>query len=147
MHEWACYCDEAANPPLPTAAAFWVIWIVSIEECSSLTQIWCRFIALLCHFERDGHAVHVLTQGHLPSLPLTSTVKSSLSTQADSSPLSLAARLHRCHTNHSHYINNGWTFSGQTLPPSRFLSIYMCVYRYVCMHIYVCICIRNIMQP
>ena len=30
------------------------------------------------------------------------------------SPLSLAARLHRCHANHSHYINNGWTFSGQT---------------------------------
>ena len=28
--------------------------------------------------------------------------------------LSLAARLPRCCTNHSHYINNGWTFSGQT---------------------------------
>ena len=28
-----------------------------------------------------------------------------------SSPLSLAARLHQCCTNHSHYINNGWTFS------------------------------------
>ena len=27
-----------------------------------------------------------------------------------SSPLSLAARLHRCHANHSRYSNNGWTF-------------------------------------
>ena len=30
------------------------------------------------------------------------------------STLSLAARLHRCCANHSQYINNGWTFSGQT---------------------------------
>ena len=46
--------------------------------------------------------------------PLWSTVKSSLFTHVHSSPLSLAARLHRCHTNHSHYTDNGWTFSGQT---------------------------------
>ena len=31
-------CDEAANHPLPIAAAFWIIWIVPVEECSSLTQ-------------------------------------------------------------------------------------------------------------
>ena len=35
--------------------------------------------------------------------------------QAHSSPLSLAARLPQCCANNSHYINNGWTFSGQTL--------------------------------
>ena len=29
---------------------------------------------------------------------------------AYSSPLSLAARLHQCCTNHSHYINNSWEF-------------------------------------
>ena len=46
--------------------------------------------------------------------PLTSTVKSSLFTHAHSSPLSLAARLHQCCTNCSHYINNGQTFSRQT---------------------------------
>ena len=45
--------------------------------------------------------------------PLTSTVTSSLLTGVHSSPLSLAARLHRCHAP-SHYINNGWTFSRQT---------------------------------
>ena len=68
----------------------------------------------LTHFECDGHTVHMLTQRFLPP-PLTSTVKSSLFTHAHSSPLSLAARLHQCHANHSHYINNGWTFSRQTL--------------------------------
>ena len=45
--------------------------------------------------------------------PLTSTVKSSLFTHAHSSPVSLAARLHRCHATCSHYSNSGWTFSGQ----------------------------------
>ena len=67
----------------------------------------------LRHFECDGHTVHMLTQQCLlPSL--TSTMKLSLFIHVHSSPLSLAARLHRCHANHSRYINNGWTFSGQT---------------------------------
>ena len=57
---------------------------------------------------------------HAPSMastapPLTSTVKLSLFTHAHSSPLSLAARLHRCCTNCSRYINNGWTFSGDLI--------------------------------
>ena len=68
----------------------------------------------LSHFECDGHTVHMFTQWHLPP-PLTSTVKLSLFTHVHSSPLSLAARLHQCCTNHSRYINSGWTFSGQTL--------------------------------
>ena len=58
---------------------------------------------LLCslsHLECNGHTVHMLTQGHLPP-PLTSIVKSSLFTHVHSSPLSLAARLHRCCANHS----------------------------------------------
>ena len=71
-------------------------------------------LCLLSHFECDCHTVHTLTQWCL-SLPLTSTVKSSLFTHVHSSPLSLAARLHRCGGNHSHYINNGWTFSEQTI--------------------------------
>ena len=36
--EQACHRDEAANHQLPIAAAFWIIWIVSAEECSSLSQ-------------------------------------------------------------------------------------------------------------
>ena len=67
----------------------------------------------LSHFECNSHTVQVLTQWHLLP-PLTSTVKSSLFTHVPSSPLSLAARLHWCHANHSCYNNNGWTFSGQT---------------------------------
>ena len=89
--------------------------IVSVEECSSLTKtlvhIYC--IYLLSHFECDGHTVHKLNQWLL-SPPLISTVKSSLFTHAHPSPLPLAARLHQCGANHSCYINNGWTFSGQT---------------------------------
>ena len=69
---------------------------------------------LLSHFECDSHTAHMLTEWRLPP-PLTSTVKSSLFTHVHSSPLSLAARLHQCRTNHSCYINNGWTFSGHTL--------------------------------
>ena len=68
----------------------------------------------LSHSECDDHLVHMLTQWRLPP-PLTSTVKLSLFMHAHSSPLSLAVRLHQCHTNCSHYINNGRNFSGQTL--------------------------------
>ena len=60
----------------------------------------------LSHFECNGHTVHMLTQWRLQS-QLTSTVRSSLFTHTHSSPLSLAARLHQCHTSHSPYINNG----------------------------------------
>ena len=38
MHEWVHCRDEAADHQLPTAAAFWIIRIVSAMECSSLTQ-------------------------------------------------------------------------------------------------------------
>ena len=31
-------CDEAANPRLPIAVAFWIIQIISAEECSSLMK-------------------------------------------------------------------------------------------------------------
>ena len=51
MHEQACCCDEAANHQLPIAAAFWIIWIVSAEECSSLTpnlmQIHCSTCSVI----------------------------------------------------------------------------------------------------
>ena len=38
MHERAHCGDEAANHQLPIAVAFWIIGIVSMEKCSSLTQ-------------------------------------------------------------------------------------------------------------
>ena len=49
----------------------------------------------LSHFEYLGHILHTLTQWCLLP-PLTSRVKASLFTHMHSSPLSLAARLHRC---------------------------------------------------
>ena len=38
MHEQSCCHNEDANHQLPKAAAFWIVWIVSPEEYSSLTQ-------------------------------------------------------------------------------------------------------------
>ena len=113
MHEWVCCGDEAANHQLPIAADFWIIWIVSLEERSSLTQILMQICCSTQSFWMwRPHSAH--TPSIVSTTPLTSTVKSSLFTHTHSSPLSLAARLHRCCTNHSCYINNGWTFSGQT---------------------------------
>ena len=37
MCKWVC-CDESASHQLPVAVAFWIIQIVSVEQCSSLTQ-------------------------------------------------------------------------------------------------------------
>ena len=68
----------------------------------------------LNYFECDSHTVHELTQWYL-LLPLAGTLKSSLLMHAHSSPLSLAARLYWGRVKHFHYINNGWTFSGQAI--------------------------------
>ena len=106
---WSCQL------PIAITVDFWIIWIVSVEKCSSLMQIDTgSLLYSLSHFKCNSHTGHTLTQWHLPP-PLTSTMTSSLFTHVHSSPLPLAARLHQCHTNCSHYINNGWTFSGQTL--------------------------------
>ena len=114
MHEQAHCHDEAATHQLPITVAS----ESSDSFCRGMFKLHANFDAdsllySLSHFECNGHTVHMLTQQHLPP-PLTSTVKWSLFTHVHSSPLSLVARLHRCCTNHSCYINNGWTFSGQT---------------------------------
>ena len=111
---WACCCNEAANHQLPIAAAFWITWIVSMEECSSLlqnlTQIHCSSHSFWMWQPHSRHA-HSMASTTPPAI---STVKSSFFTPTHSSPLSLAAKLHQCHTNCSRYINNGWTFSRHT---------------------------------
>ena len=90
--------------------------MVSMEECSSLMQ---NLMQIYCSTHSD--ILNVTATQYTCSLNgiycplLTSTVKLLLFTLAYSSPLSLAARLYRCHINCSHYINSGWTFSGQTL--------------------------------
>ena len=115
-HEPTHWCDETVIHRLPRAAAFWIVWIVfwggMFKRNTKLDAD--LLLYLLSHVEWDSHTVHMLTRWCPPS-PLTSTVKSPLFTHVHSSPLSLAARLHLCHANHSHYINNGWTFPGRTL--------------------------------
>ena len=63
---------------------------------------------LLSHFECSGHTAHTTTLTDWYSEVV-------LVHHAHSIPLSLAATLYQCRANHSCYINNGWTFSGQTL--------------------------------
>ena len=64
-HERVCCHDEAANHQLPIAAASWIIWIVSVEECPSLMQnlMQIHCCTLLGHFECDSHTVHMLNGG------------------------------------------------------------------------------------
>ena len=111
MHERACCGDEAASHQLPIDAAYWTTWIVSTEECSSSSKIWSRFVALLAQsfWMWQSHRTHA--HSTVSTAPLTSTVKSALFTHVHSSPLSLAARLHRCRANRSHYTDNVLTFS------------------------------------
>ena len=48
IHEQVHCRDEAANHQLPKAAAFWIIWMVSTEECSSLTQTLMEICCSTC---------------------------------------------------------------------------------------------------
>ena len=82
--------------------------------CGGMSKLNVKFDAdlllyLLSHFEYDSHTVYMLTQWHLP-LPLTSTVKSSLSMHAHSSPLLLAAKLYQYHSNCSFMLTMAWLF-------------------------------------
>ena len=127
MCEWAHCCDEAASHQLPIAAAFWIIWKVSMGECSSIMQNLMQTCCCTCLVILNVMATqYTCSLNGIHRFPLTSTVKLSLFTHVHSSPLSLAGRLHWCCTNCSHYFNNGWTFPGQTLY-IHFLQIYMCI--------------------
>ena len=114
MHKRECCHDEAPNSQLPIAVAFWIIRLISAEECSSLTQNLMYIRCSTCSVILNTMTIqYILPQRHL--LPtLTSTVKLSLFTHAHSSPFSLAARLHHCCANCSCYTKNGWTLSRQT---------------------------------
>ena len=110
-----CLCHTFVRAALIASSpkAFWVILIVSTEECSSLMQNlmqihYCTYSVILnvtaTHYTCSLNSVyhpHWLVQWsrHCSQMHL---------------PVSLAARLHQCRANCSHYINNGWTFSGQT---------------------------------
>ena len=118
LHKQAHCRDEGANHPLPIAAAFWIIWITSTDEYFSLMQnliqIDCFTCAVILNVtvQVKPHSAHAHSR---VVDALTSTVKLSLFMNAHSSPISLAVSLNWGHTNHSHYITNGWTFLGQNL--------------------------------
>ena len=117
VQELAHRCDKAANHQL--VAYSWGLLSLTNSFHGGIFKLHTKFdgdllLYSLSHFECDSHTIHMLTQWCLLP-PLTSTVKSSLFTHVHSSSLFLAARLHWCCTNHSHYINSGWTFSGQKL--------------------------------
>ena len=116
-HLWSiCATFICAALIASSLKAFWIRRIVSMEECSSLTQnlmqTHCSARSVILNVTATQYTCP-LNSVYCPQL--TCTVKLSLFTHEHSSPLSLAARLHWCHANCSHYINNGWTFSGQTL--------------------------------
>ena len=50
MHKRAHCFDEAANHQFSIAAAFWIIQIVSAEECSSLSQSFLQICCSTCSF-------------------------------------------------------------------------------------------------
>ena len=111
MHEQARCHDEATNHQLPMAVAFWIIWIVSVEECSSFTQNFMQFCCSTCSVILNAMATQYtcsLSGVYRPHCLLQ------WSRHCSCMSLSLAARLHQCFTNCSHYINNGCAFSGQT---------------------------------
>ena len=103
--------DEAANDWLPLVAAFWIIWIVSMEECSNLLQNLIQICCSTCSVILNAIVTqYTCSLNGIYHPPLTSAVKSSLLMHAHSSPLSLAVRLHWCGANHSHYTSNGGLF-------------------------------------
>ena len=94
MHEWIHSCDEAASHQFPIATAFWIILIISVEECSSLTQNLMQICCCTC-----------------------SVISNVTATQYTCS-FNGIYRLHwlvQCCTNRSCYINNGWTLPGQAV--------------------------------
>ena len=120
MHEWACCHDEAVNHQLPIAAAFWVIWIVSAEECSSLTQ---NLVQICCSVILNAVATQYtcsLNDIYCLCWPVQwSCHCSHLHILFHSCWLQVTSMLCKLLL-HSHYINNDWTVSGLT-------KTYVCV--------------------
>ena len=126
MHEWTCCCDEAANQSAvayscnllnhPNSFHGGMFKLNAKSDADLL-------LYSLSHFECDSHTVHMLSQWHLLP-PLTSTAKVSLFTYVHSSPLSLAAKLHLCGTNHFVILTMAGHF------PDR-LYVCVCVYIYI----------------
>ena len=113
MHERVHCGDEAANHQLPIAAAFWIIQIVSMEECLSIMQ---NLMRIHC----STHLVIFSAMATQYTCPLSSVYH----------PHWLVQWSHHCSCMHipvlsswPHYINNGWTFPGQA---SYYMTPFIC---------------------
>ena len=100
-----CIVPESLNHPVSTEEY--------LSLMQNLTQICCSTHSVILN--RWPHSTHANSMKWRLPLLLTSIVKVSLFTHAHSSWLSLVVRLHQCDVNDSHYFNNGWAFSIQTL--------------------------------
>ena len=115
MHEWVHYHDKAANHQLH-----------QLPHRRNLLNHPNSFHGGLFKLNEKSDANHCSTCSVILSMMATRYTSSLDSVYcphwlvqwrhhcSHSSTLSSAARLHQCHTNHSHHINNGYTFSGQT---------------------------------
>ena len=125
MHKRVHCCDEVASHQLHIAVAFWIIWIVCTEECSSLMrnlmQVHCSMHSVILNVMTTQYTWSLKGVYHPHWLGRWSHHYSRIQ-HMYSSPLSLAARLHQGHANCSHYINNSWTFPRQ--------NIYVCICMY-----------------
>ena len=103
-----CLCHTFICSALITSflKVFWIIQIVSVEECSSLMQNLIQIhhstpsVILDARATQYTHTLNGVYHAHW---------------RVQWSCHSLAARSHQCCANHSRYINNGWPFSRQTL--------------------------------
>ena len=106
-----CQTFICATLIVSSPKATWITWIVFMEECSSLMQnlmqtgcsthsviLYVTTTQYTCWLNGVYHPHWVVQWSHHCS-----------HWNVHSSPLSLAARLHWCHANCSHYINHGWT--------------------------------------
>ena len=139
MHQRAHCHDEAANHQLPTAVAqtllekqivfsnhLETIQIVSSEECSSLMQYLMQIPCSIHSIILNVMATQYRCSSKASTTPTGQYSELLLFTHAHSSPLSLAARLRRCHANHSCYVHNSRTFSGQTWYVHIYISFKYC---------------------
>ena len=110
-----CHTFICATFIASSLKAFWIIWMVSAEESSILTQNWMQICCSTCSVILNVMATQCTCSLNTVYHPHWLRQWSChCSHMCDLSPLALAARLHQRCTNCSHYIINGWTFSGQT---------------------------------
>ena len=127
MSWWSCQSPVAHSCELLNHT-------VSVEDCLSLTQNLMQIRCSTCSVILNEMVTQYTCSLNSIYCPCW-LGKSSLFPHAHSSPLSLAATLHQCHTNHSHCINNGWTFSRQT---SYIIKIHMNFVCYILYTLHMC---------